>query len=353
MTARDDVLAALKRVVDPLSGQDLVSAGLVRALTVDGGTVRFVLEIDPSRADAMEPARVEAEAAVKALDGVSSVSAVMTAHKATAPPELDIGRRGEPEGPQKIPGIERIIAVASGKGGVGKSTVAANLAAAFAAEGRRAGMLDADVYGPSQPRMLGVSGRPASPDGKTILPMRNHGVTMMSIGLMTREDEAVVWRGPMLMGALQQMMSQVQWGALDVLVVDLPPGTGDVQMTLTQNAEVTGAIVVSTPQDVALIDARKGVDMFRKMETPILGMIENMSLYVCANCGHEAHLFGHGGVREAAELLGVPLLAEIPLDIDIRTTSDGGAPIVVSRPSSPSAEAFRALARGLIEDGHA
>ena len=353
MTARDDVLAALKRVADPLSGQDLVSAGLVRALTVDGGAVRFVLEIDPSRADAMEPARAEAEAVVKALEGVSSVSAVMTAHKATAPPELDIGRRGEPEGPQKIPGIERIIAVASGKGGVGKSTVAANLAAAFAAEGRRAGMLDADVYGPSQPRMLGVSGRPASPDGKTILPMRNHGVTMMSIGLMTREDEAVVWRGPMLMGALQQMMSQVQWGALDVLVVDLPPGTGDVQMTLTQNAEVTGAIVVSTPQDVALIDARKGVDMFRKMETPILGMIENMSLYVCANCGHEAHLFGHGGVREAAERLGVPLLAEIPLDIDIRTTSDGGAPIVVSRPSSPSAGAFRALARGLIEDGHA
>ena len=353
MTARDDVLAALKRVADPLSGQDLVSAGLVRALTVDGGAVRFVIEIDPARADAMEPARAEAEAAVKALEGVHSVSAVMTAHKATAPPELNIGRRGEPQGPQKIPGIERIVAIASGKGGVGKSTVAANLAAAFAAEGRRAGLLDADVYGPSQPRMLGVSGRPASPDGKTILPMRNHGVTMMSIGLMTREDEAVVWRGPMLMGALQQMMSQVQWGALDVLAVDLPPGTGDVQMTLTQNAEVTGAIVVSTPQDVALIDARKAVDMFRKMETPILGMIENMSRYVCPSCGHEEHLFGHGGVREAAEGLDVPLLAEIPLDIDIRTASDGGAPIVVSRPTSPSAAAFRALARGLIEDGHA
>ena len=353
MTARDDVLAALKGVADPVSGQDLVSAGLVRALTVDGGAVRFVIEIDPARADTMEPARAEAEAAVRALDGVSSVSAVMTAHKATAPPELDIGRRGEPQGPQKIPGIERIVAIASGKGGVGKSTVAANLAAAFAAEGRRAGLLDADVYGPSQPRMLGVSGRPASPDGKTILPMRNHGVTMMSIGLMTREDEAVVWRGPMLMGALQQMMSQVQWGALDVLAVDLPPGTGDVQMTLTQNAEVTGAIVVSTPQDVALIDARKAVDMFRKMETPILGMIENMSRYVCPSCGHEEHLFGHGGVREAAEGLDVPLLAEIPLDIDIRTASDGGAPIVVSRPSSPSAAAFRALARGLIQDGHA
>ena len=353
MTARDEVLAALKGVADPVSGQDLVAAGLIRALTVDGGSVRFVLEIDPARAETMEAARAEAEEAVGALDGVQSVSAVMTAHKATAPPELDLGRRGEAQGPEKIPGVERIIAIASGKGGVGKSTVAANLAAAFAAEGRRAGMLDADVYGPSQPRMLGVSGRPASPDGKTILPMRNHGVTMMSIGLMTREDEAVVWRGPMLMGALQQMMSQVQWGALDVLVVDLPPGTGDVQMTLTQNAEVTGAIVVSTPQDVALIDARKGVDMFRKMETPILGMIENMSFHVCAKCGHEEHLFGHGGVREAAEALGVPLLAEIPLDIDIRTAADGGAPIVVSRPSSPPAGAFRGLARALIDDGHA
>lgn len=351
MTARDDVLAALKGIADPVSGQDLVAAGLVRALTVAGGAVRFVLEIDPSRAEAMEATRAEAEAAVGALGGVDSVSAVMTAHKATAPPELDIGRRGEQKGPEKIPGVERILAVASGKGGVGKSTVAANLAAAFAAEGRRAGLLDADVYGPSQPRMLGVSGRPASPDGKTILPMRNHGVTMMSIGLMTREDEAVVWRGPMLMGALQQMMSQVQWGALDVLVVDLPPGTGDVPMTLAQNAEVTGAIVVSTPQDVALIDARKGVDMFRKMETRILGMIENMSLYICANCGHEAHLFGHGGVREAAARLGVPLLAEIPLDIDIRTAADGGAPIVVSKPASAPAAAFRALARTLIEAG--
>ena len=353
MTARDDVLAALKRVADPISGQDLVAAGLIRALTVDGGAVRFVLEIDPARAETMEAARAEAEAAVGALDGVSSVSAVMTAHKATAPPELELGRRGEAQGPEKIPGVDRIVAIASGKGGVGKSTVAANLAAAFAAEGRRAGLLDADVYGPSQPRMLGVSGRPASPDGKTILPMRNHGVTMMSIGLMTREDEAVVWRGPMLMGALQQMMSQVQWGALDILVVDLPPGTGDVQMTLTQNAEVTGAIVVSTPQDVALIDARKGVDMFRKMSTPILGMIENMSFHVCSKCGHEEHLFGHGGVREAAGVLGVPLLAEIPLDIDIRTAADGGAPIVVSRPASPPAAAFRGLARALIDDGHA
>ena len=353
MTAtREDVLEALKGVTDPVSGQDLVSAGPVRALTVDSGTVRFVLEIDPARAELMEGVRAEAEAAVRAVPGVELVSAVLTAHRNAPPgPELNIGRRSEPAGPQQIPGVDRIVAIASGKGGVGKSTVTANLAAALAAEGRRVGLLDADVYGPSQPRMLGVSGRPASPDGKTILPLRNHGVTMMSIGLMTREDEAVVWRGPMLMGALQQMMNQVQWGALDVLLVDLPPGTGDVPMTLSQNAEVTGVIVVSTPQDVALLDARKGVDMFRKMSVPILGMIENMSTHICSNCGHEEHLFGHGGVRAEAEKLGIPLLADIPLALGIRLASDGGAPIVVSRPTSPEAMAFRGIARHLIETG--
>ena len=353
MTAtREEVLEALKGVTDPVSGQDLVSAGPVRALSVSDGAVRFVLEIDPARAELMEGVRAEAEAAVRAVPGVEQVSAVMTAHREAAPgPELNIGRRPEPAGPRQIPGVDRIVAVASGKGGVGKSTVTANLAAALAAEGRRVGLLDADVYGPSQPRMLGVSGRPASPDGKTILPLRNHGVTMMSIGLMTREDEAVVWRGPMLMGALQQMMNQVQWGALDVLLADLPPGTGDVPMTLSQTAEVTGAIVVSTPQDVALLDARKGVDMFRKMSVPILGMIENMSTHICSNCGHEEHLFGHGGVRAEAEKLGIPLLAEIPLALGIRLASDGGAPIVVSRPASPEAAAFRNVARRLIETG--
>jgi ATP-binding protein involved in chromosome partitioning len=249
--------------------------------------------------------------------------------------------------------VERIIAVASGKGGVGKSTVSANLACALAAQGRRVGLLDADVYGPSQPRMLGVSGRPASPDGKTILPMRNHGVTMMSIGLMTNEDQAVVWRGPMLMGALQQMMTQVQWGALDVLIVDLPPGTGDVQMTLAQKAQVDGAVIVSTPQDVALIDARKGIDMFNQLKVPILGMIENMSTHVCSNCGHEEHVFGHGGVASEAEKWGVPLLAEVPLDLQIRLASDGGAPITVSQPDSKQAAAFHAIAKTLVDSGAA
>jgi ATP-binding protein involved in chromosome partitioning len=350
MTTRDAVLAELKQIADPASGQDIVAAGMVRALTVDGDAVRFVIEIDPKRAQAMEPVRAEAEARVRGL-GVSQVSAMMTAHSDTAPPELKPQRRAEPQGPQPVPGVDRIVAIASGKGGVGKSTVSSNLACALAAEGRRVGLLDADVYGPSQPRMLGVSGRPASPDGKTILPLRNHGVTMMSLGLMTNEDQATVWRGPMLMGALQQMMTQVQWGALDVLLIDLPPGTGDVQLTLTQKFAVDGAIIVSTPQDVALLDARKGIDMFRQMQTPLLGMIENMSTHICSKCGHEEHVFGHGGVAAEAEKLGVPLLAEIPLHLQIRLAADGGAPVVVSRPDSPEAQAFRKVARDLVARG--
>ncbi|MDW4497649.1 iron-sulfur cluster carrier protein ApbC [Sulfitobacter sp. D35] len=350
---REDVLDVLKSLEDPARGGSLVEAGVVKALTAEGGAVRFVLEVAPDRAEAYAEVRDEAERRVRALPGVDTVSVVMTAHSTPkAPPDLK-PQRAAPSGPQKVPGVERIVAIASGKGGVGKSTVAANLACALAAEGRRVGLLDADVYGPSQPRMLGVSGRPASPDGKTILPLRNHGVTMMSIGLMTNEDQAVVWRGPMLMGALQQMLMQVQWGALDVLIVDLPPGTGDVQMTLAQKAEVTGAIIVSTPQDVALLDARKGIDMFRQLKTPILGMIENMSTHICSSCGHEEHVFGHGGVAAEAEKIGVPLLAEVPLHLDIRVAADGGAPIVVSKPDSAQAAAFRQVARSLVADGQA
>ncbi|MEL6619899.1 MAG: Mrp/NBP35 family ATP-binding protein [Pseudomonadota bacterium] len=344
--SRQEVLACLKEITAP-SGVDLVEAGLVRALNVDGDAVRFVMEVDSP--DAFMPAKTEAETKLKAL-GAASVAIVMTAHSQKAPPpDLKPNRPAEPAGPEKIPGVDRIIAVASGKGGVGKSTVAANLACALAAEGQRVGLLDADVYGPSQPRMLGVSGRPQSPDGKLILPLRNYGVTMMSIGLMTNEDQAVVWRGPMLMGALQQMLSQVQWGALDVLIVDLPPGTGDVQMTLAQKAQLDGAIIVSTPQDVALLDARKGIDMFNQMGTPILGMIENMSTHICSQCGHEEHVFGHGGVASEAAKLGVPLLAEIPLHLDIRMAADGGAPVVVSKPDSSQAQGFRTVAKSLIE----
>ncbi|MEM7643596.1 MAG: Mrp/NBP35 family ATP-binding protein [Pseudomonadota bacterium] len=350
MATREAALAALKEIKAP-SGDDIVAAGLVRALNVADGTARFVMEIAPSQADAMEPVRAQAEAALAALPGIDKASVMLTAHTDKAPPELK-PTRAAPQGPQPVPGVARIIAVASGKGGVGKSTLSANLAVALAAEGRRVGLLDADVYGPSQPRMLGVSGRPQSPDGKTILPLRNHGVTMMSMGLMTNEDQAVVWRGPMLMGALQQMMNQVQWGTLDILLVDLPPGTGDVQMTLSQKFALDGAIVVSTPQDVALIDARKGIDMFKQMNIPILGLVENMSTHICSNCGHEEHIFGHGGVAAEAAKLGVPLLAEIPLHLSIRVAADGGAPVVASKSGSPQAEAYRQLARNLVAAGH-
>ena len=350
---REDVLAVLKGFQDPATGKDLVSADLVRALTVEGGQIRFVMEVDKANAAATEEVRVAAVAALEKLDGVEKVSALLTAHSEQAPPpDLKIGRHPtKPAGPQKVPGVNAIIAVGSGKGGVGKSTVSSNLAVALAAEGKSVGLLDADVYGPSQPRMLGVSGRPASPDGKIILPLRNHGVTMMSIGLMLKEDDAVIWRGPMLMGALQQMLGQVQWGQLDVLIVDLPPGTGDVQMTLAQKAEVTGAVVVSTPQDVALLDARKALNMFDKLSVPILGMIENMSGYICPKCGHEAHIFGHGGAEAEAVKRGIPFLGHVPLDLDIRLASDGGAPIVVAQPESPQAEAFRAVARQLVKSG--
>ena len=350
--SREQVLDTLKGIEAP--GGDIVSTGVMRALNVDSGTVRFVMEINPAQAAAFEGVKAQAEAAVGALNGIEQVSIVLTGHTEKAPPpDLKPQRPAEPKGAQKVPGIDRILAVASGKGGVGKSTVSANLACALAQQGRRVGLLDADVYGPSQPRMLGVSGRPASPDGKTILPMRNHGVTMMSIGLMMNDDQAVVWRGPMLMGALQQMMTQVQWGALDVLIVDLPPGTGDVQMTLAQKFVVDGAIVVSTPQDVALLDARKGVDMFQQLHVPIVGMIENMSTHICSNCGHEEHVFGHGGVKAEAEKLGVPLLAEVPLDLQIRMAADGGAPITVSQPDSAQAKAFQDVAAGLVKEGAA
>ena len=352
---REDALAALGRVALP-GGGDLASSGMVRALAVEGDTARFVMEIDPARAAEMEAVRAEAEAQLKALPGITAAAIVMTAQVASrsARRSLKVGRHPTPQkGPQPVPGVERIIAIASGKGGVGKSTLAANLACALAAEGRRVGLLDADVYGPSQPRMLGLSGRPASPDGKTILPLRAHGVTAMSLGLMVEEGQAVIWRGPMLMGALQQMLMQVAWGELDVLLIDLPPGTGDVQLTLCQKARVDGAIVISTPQDVALLDARKGIDMFAKLETPILGLVENMSTHVCSNCGHEEHVFGHGGVAAEARRLGVPLLAEIPLHIGIRIASDSGVPVVVSDPESPQAAAFRRLAREMVAAGQA
>lgn len=350
--SREDILAVLARIPAGPEGS-LVSQDMIRALTVESGLVRFVIEAPSAEAArAMGPAHEAAERAIRALPGVQDVQIVLTAPTATkAPPNLKIGQHPTPQqgGPARVPGVERIIAVASGKGGVGKSTLSSNLAVALARQGRRVGLLDADIYGPSQPRMMGVAKRPASPDGQRIEPLLAHGVKMISIGLMLKDDEAVIWRGPMIMGALQQLIGQTIWGDLDVLVIDLPPGTGDIQLTLCQRTLLTGAIVVSTPQDVALLDARKAIDMFQKLKVPILGLVENMSTYVCPNCGHEAHLFGHGGVADEAKKLGVPLLAEIPLALDIRLAGDGGTPIAAG--TGPAAEAYAKLARQLIAGG--
>jgi ATP-binding protein involved in chromosome partitioning len=351
MTDLEAIRACLAGIELP-EGGTLISSDRVRALTFVDGAVRFVLEVkDAEEAAALVPACRAAEAALRSLPDVSDVSIAVTAHTPKrpkqAPPDLTIGRH--PEGaPQQrpIPGVKRILAIGSGKGGVGKSTVSSNLAVAMARQGWKVGLLDADIYGPSQPRMLGVTRRPASPDGKTIIPIEAHGLKMMSIGVMLPDDQAVIWRGPMLMGALQQLLMQVRWGTLDVLIVDMPPGTGDVQLTLCTHFDVTGALVVSTPQDVALIDARKALHAFRELKCEVIGLIENMSTYVCPNCGHEAHLFGHGGVRAESERLGLPLLAEIPLALDVRVAGDEGTPIAAGE--GPLAEAYGRLAARLI-----
>lgn len=352
---REDVLSALGVLKLP-DGRDIVEADFVRALAVEGANVRFVLEVPPEIGPQMEPVRAAAQQIVERMDGVDNASVLLTAHSAGKPapkgepPSLKIGGHPKPAADKApVAGVDRILAVASGKGGVGKSTVSSNLAVALAKAGRRVGLLDADIYGPSQPRMMGLSARPSSPDGKTIIPLKAHGVTMMSIGLMLDPDQAVVWRGPMLMGALQQMLGQVQWGDLDVLIVDLPPGTGDVQLTLSQKAEVTGAIVVSTPQDVALLDARKALNMFEKTSVPVVGMIENMSTYVCPNCGHEEHLFGHGGAKADAERLGIPFLGEIPLALEVRVAGDSGTPVAAG--DGPVADAYAAIAKRLVDEG--
>ena len=346
--SRSEIEAALARVQLP-DGKSLMAHDLVRALRIEGDTVHFVIEApNADVARQMGPLRDAAEKVVSELPGVGRVHAALTAHgKPAAPPSLKIGGHPKPqEGPTKPAGVDRILAVASGKGGVGKSTVSANLAVALARAGRKVGLLDADIYGPSQPRMMGVNKRPASPDGKTIIPLKAHGVTLMSIGFMMEEGKAVVWRGPMLMGALQQMLGQVEWGTLDVLIVDLPPGTGDVQLTLCTKTELTGAIVVSTPQDVALIDARKAIDMFNTLKTPVLGLIENMSTFICPDCGAEHQIFGHGGVADEASKLGLPLLGTLPIDLETRLAGDGGTPVAAGE--GAVAEAYARIASDLV-----
>jgi len=346
-----EVRERLKGIIDPDSGKDIVSLGMVSGLVVRDGNVGFAIEVSPEKGPAMEPVRQAAEAAVHTLDGVVSVTAVLTAHRAAAPaqqprPGNDPRRQQQAAQTQQAlaPGVRYIVAVASGKGGVGKSTTAVNLALALAAAGHSVGLLDADIYGPSQPRMMGISGRPTSPDGKILEPMENYGIKVMSMGFLVDEETPMIWRGPMVMSALQQMLRDVNWGALDVMIVDMPPGTGDAQLTMAQQVPLAGAVIVSTPQDIALLDARKGLNMFRKVDVPVLGIIENMSYFLCPACGHQSDIFGHGGARSEAERLGVEFLGEIPLHLDIRETSDGGQPIVVSRPDTEHAAVYRAIA---------
>lgn len=355
------VLEALRAVTDPEKGRDVVALGMVSGLVVKDGNVGFALEVEPARGPKLEPLRKAAEKAVEALPGVVSVTAVLTAHHAQpgGAPQPAQGRgpahghgHGHGHGaPQKplVPGVRSIVAVASGKGGVGKSTTAVNLALGLRSLGLSVGLLDADIYGPSQPRMLGISGRPTSPDGKTLTPMENYGVKCMSMGFLVPEDTPTIWRGPMVMGALQQMLRDVDWGELDVMVVDLPPGTGDAQLTMSQQVPLTGAVIVSTPQDIALLDARKGLNMFRRVDVPVFGIIENMSYFVCPHCQGRSDIFSHGGARAEAQKLGCDFLGEIPLDMAIRETSDGGRPIVVSQPDSPHAKAYMAIARTVWE----
>ncbi|MGY6695293.1 MAG: Mrp/NBP35 family ATP-binding protein [Roseinatronobacter sp.] len=350
---REQILDVLAKIELP-DGGTLVSRDLVRALVVEEGAVRFVIEAENAEAaQNFSSVRAQVEDAVARLDGVGRVSVALTAHgpaaKTKGPaPALKLGRHptGQPD-KATVPGVKHIVAVGSGKGGVGKSTVASNLAVALARHGMRVGLLDADIYGPSQPRMMGVDKRPASPDGKTIIPLTAHGVTMISIGLMLKADDAVIWRGPMLMGALQQLLTQVQWGNLDVLIVDMPPGTGDIQLTLCTKFDVRGAIVVSTPQDVALLDARKALRAFQTLKTPILGLIENMSTFICPKCGHEEHIFGEGGVRSEADKQGLSFLGELPLSVEVRLAGDGGIPVAAT--DSPVAKAYERMAARLIE----
>lgn len=352
--SKEEILQRLEGIVHPKHGRSIVELGMVSGIVVRGSNVGFALEVDPREAESLEPLRRACEEAVRSMPGVTSCTVVLTAERqpaertpvATAPAAPS---RPQPTQPQAklVPGVRAIVAVASGKGGVGKSTTAVNLAYGLRALGLSVGLLDADIYGPSVPRMAGARGRPGSPDGRRLRPIESYGVRLMSIGFLVDEDAPMIWRGPMVQSALQQMLADVDWGELDVMVVDLPPGTGDAQLTMAQRVPLTGAVIVSTPQDIALLDARKAINMFRKVDVPIFGIVENMSYFCCPKCGHRSEIFAHGGARACAERYGVDFLAEIPLDPLIRERSDAGRPIVIADPESPQAQAYLGLARSV------
>ncbi|MEY3489622.1 MAG: Septum site-determining protein MinD [Pseudomonadota bacterium] len=330
------LLAALQAVTDPNTGKDFVTTKALQNLQIQGGDVSFDLEMGyPARSQ--HPALRQALiTAAKGVSGVGNVSVNITTR---------VIAHAAQRGVQLLPQVRNIIAVASGKGGVGKSTTAANLALALAAEGARVGLLDADIYGPSQPMMMGIEGRPETEDGQSMEPLENYGVQVMSIGFLVNADDAMIWRGPMATQALEQLLRQTNWKDLDYLIVDMPPGTGDIQLTLSQRVPLTGSVIVTTPQDIALLDARKGIRMFEKVGVPILGLVENMAVHVCTQCGHAEHIFGQDGGRRMAEELGVDYLGGLPLDLNIRVHADGGRPTVVADPNSPIAATYQSLAR--------
>ena len=355
---QQQVLDALARVMSP-RGTALTNANVLSPVTVSDGKVFFSINVDAAEARAWESVRAQAEAAVRAIPGVTAAMIALTAERkpgAGTPPHRPGGgvapasaHRPPQGGPSpmskqaEIPGVAAVIAVASGKGGVGKSTTALNLALGLRDLGLRVGLLDADIYGPSVPRLTGIREKPQLNDDKKMIPLQRFGLAIMSIGFLVEEDTAMIWRGPMVMSAITQMLRDVAWGTLDVLVVDMPPGTGDAQLTLAQNVPLKGAVIISTPQDLSLIDARRGLAMFKKVNVPVLGIVENMSYFQCPHCGTRSDIFGHGGARREAEKLGVPFLGEIPLHMSIRTTSDTGNPVVHSEPDGAHAAIYRAI----------
>ena len=338
----DQAHAALRPLHDP-QGISLAEGGRIEALTIEGSTLRLTLRITPDEAAAFEPVRQSAEAALVALPGIDKAQVVLTAEKA-ASPATPPAPQNTPQRPAAISGVTYLLAIASGKGGVGKSTTAANLALALLAQGRKVGLVDADIYGPSVPMLMGTRQKPEFIDGKRLRPILAHGLKVMSIGFMVDDNSPLIWRGPMIDSALTQLLRDVDWGELDVLIIDMPPGTGDAQLTLAQKMPLSGAVIVSTPQDLALIDARKGITLFHKAEIPVLGLIENMAGFVCPSCGFRCDIFGHGGAKSEAQKLDLPFLGEVPLHMSIRIAADAGKPTMVSDPDGVHAAAYLNIA---------